>query len=180
MYVYCRFYSDSSCTSLSFVNQQQYAVADCFAQPCSASPPGTVAPGPYSQVTCVAESVSLAPAFAPPPPPSPASVQIVNYASPSVCSGPITGATTFSTGVCLQFSVTSGNSSIVTKTGNVVSAQGYADSSCQTALGPSESIRLNTCTVKGGNALIAYAYAPNTIPPAPFTSTTGQVTATYA
>jgi hypothetical protein len=114
------------------------------------------------------------------PPTSAASVQIVNYASPSVCVGPITGATIISTGVCLQFSLTSGNSSIVTKTGNVVSAQGYADSSCQAALGPSESIPLNTCTIKGGNALIAYAYAPNTLPPAPFTSTTGQVTETFA
>jgi len=130
-------------------------------------------------VTCVAESVSLAPAFAPIPPPA-SSIQLISYASPTACTGAIAGVTTFTTGVCLQFSLIQGNYTIITKTGNAISAQGYADKACATAVGGSDGITLNTCTVKGGSAVIAYAYAANTIPPAPFTSSTGQVTATYA
>ena len=111
------------------------------------------------------------------PAPSPAvSIQIVNYASPSVCSGPITGATIISTGVCL---LTGNSSTILTKTGNIVNVQEYADKACKTAGAP-RTIPLNTCTIEGTHALIAYTYAPNTIPPAPFTSTTGQVTRTVA
>ena len=114
------------------------------------------------------------------PPASTANIQIVTYASNTTCSGPVVASTVIPTDICLPVGIPSGNSSIFTKTGNVVIAQSYSDFGCSNpdvnvSLGP-----LNTCSIQDGSAVIFYAYAPNTLPPAPFTSTTGQVTATYA
>jgi hypothetical protein len=114
------------------------------------------------------------------PPTSAANIQIVTYASNTTCSGPVVASTVIPTDICLPVGIPSGNSSIFTKTGNVVIAQSYSDFGCSNpdvnvSLGP-----LNTCSIQDGSAVIFYAYAPNTLPPAPFTSTMGQVTATYA
>jgi len=107
---------------------------------------------------------------------STASIQNVVYASSSTCSGPIEAVTTFAADICI---LTGNSSLIVTKTGNNVNEQGYTDTACKTA-GATTTIPLNTCSIQGSNAVILYAYAPNTLPSAPFTSTTGQVTETFA
>jgi hypothetical protein len=103
----------------------------------------------------------------------------VTYASATTCSGTVVGSTTFATDICLPFGVPSGNSSILTKTGNIFSAQEYSDYGCSIET-TNVSIPLNTCTIQDGSATILNAYAANTIPPDPFTPTAGQATATYA
>ena len=107
------------------------------------------------------------------------SIQIVTYSSPSSCSGPIVSAMTYATNVCLPFGIPFGYSCILTKTGNTISSQTFADFACE-VVGANASLPLNNCTIQGGSAIIAYPYAANTIPPTPFTSAAGQVTATYA
>jgi len=82
------------------------------------------------------------------------------------------------TGVCVPFSLSQGNSSIFTKTGSTANVQGYTDKACKIA-GATGSVPLNTCS-QVGEAIIVYAYPANTIPPSPFTSTTGQVIETSA
>jgi len=110
---------------------------------------------------------------------STASIQIVTYASSTTCSGPITGANTYATDICVPVGIPSGSSSILTKTGNVVNAQSYVDTACQTTA-ESLIIQLDTCSIQDGSAIILFADAPNTIRPAPFISLPDQVTMIYA
>ena len=109
---------------------------------------------------------------------STASIQIVTFAS-TTCSGMVAAARTYAADICLPVGIPSGNSSILTKTGNVISAQGYSDFGCSTA-SASAVIELNTCSIQDESSIIPYADAPNTIPSALFTSVADQVTATYA
>jgi len=169
----------------------------CTPQACSATSPGSDVP--FGLLTCTAESVSLAPAFAPvslapvslapvtaPVPskapvvgPPAATIQVVFYNNNRTCTGAIVNALIVSTGVCVSITPVGGNSAIYTKTGNTVSVQGYADNTCQTP-GNTGSFPLNTCTNQIGQAILVYAYPANTLPPSPFTTTTGQVTQTQA
>ena len=110
---------------------------------------------------------------------SSASIQVVNYGSPAACSGPVQGATTFAADICLPFGIPTGNSSIFTKSGSQVTAQGYKDKTCTTTSFPL-TLTLDTCSSVNGDYIKLQAYQPNTIPPSPFTPTTGQVTATFA
>ena len=110
---------------------------------------------------------------------TPASIQVVEYVSTTDCSGALFSSTTFATGVCLPVNVGTGNASIFTLTGNIVTAQDFADKACKTA-GGSQNFPLNTCGKLDNNIITLYAYAPNTLAPAPFTTTTGQVTQTEA
>ena len=109
---------------------------------------------------------------------STASIQVVNYGSPAACSGPIQSATTYSADICLPIGIPTGNSSIFTKSGSQVTAQGYKDKACTTTSFPL-TLTLDTCSSVNGDYIKLQAYPPNTIPPSPFTSTTGQVTATF-
>jgi hypothetical protein len=91
----------------------------------------------------------------------------------------IIDSTTYASNICLPIGIPSGNSSIFTKTGNMISVQGFSDYACLIAAAGA-TIPLNNCIIQYGSAAIFHAYAPNTIPPDPFTSTTGQVTETSA
>ena len=107
-------------------------------------------------------------------------IQFISYAV-NTCSGTITNLNVLSLDVCLPIGIGPGSSySIITKSGYIVTAQGYSDAACTITAGASQSLPLNTCTSQGGSYVTLYAYPPNTIPPAPFTTVSGQVTANYA
>jgi hypothetical protein len=94
----------------------------------------------------------------------------------------VSAASTYATDICLPVGVPSGpagNSSILTKTGDIVNSQAYSDFGCSIAA-ESNSISLNNCSSQGDSAIIVYADAPNNIPAALFTSAPDQVTAIYA
>ena len=109
---------------------------------------------------------------------STATVQIINYAS-TTCSGMVSAASTYATDICLPVGIPAGNSSILTKTGDIVNSQAYSDFGCSIAA-ESNPIPLNNCNNQGDSAIIVYADAPNTIPTALFTSAPDQVTAIFA
>ena len=123
-----------------------------------------------------APASTAAPTFAS----TPASIQLISYSSSSTaCSGKIQGAVTLATDVCVPFSPGGGNSSILTRAGNGVTAQGYKDKAC-TIPDDIFNFPLNSCEKVDKIPIVVYAFTANTIPPSPYTTTTGQLTQTYA
>lgn len=107
-------------------------------------------------------------------------LQVITYTSSSTCSGQAAGATFFAVGPCVPigFQGTTSQSSTISVSGNTATITSYSDTACKTTTGSPVPLLLNSCQGANGVSLINYFYSAGGVPPAPYTTTSGQVTVT--